>query len=183
MALYDSSVIEEIKANINIVDVISGYVALKRHGRNYFGLCPFHNEKSPSFSVSESKQIFHCFGCGVGGDALGFLMKIENITFKEAIEILAERANIVLPKVELGEEEQKKLILREKVLEINSVAADFFHNNLYGTNAKQAQEYVKKRRMDNATLKKFQIGYLGRYDELYKHLKEQGFKEIGRAHV
>ena len=177
MALYDSSVIEEIKANINIVDVISGYVALKRHGRNYFGLCPFHNEKSPSFSVSESKQIFHCFGCGVGGDALGFLMKIENITFKEAIEILAERANIVLPKVELGEEEQKKLILREKVLEINSVAADFFHNNLYGTNAKQAQEYVKKRRMDNATLKKFQIGYSGRYDELYKHLKEQGFKD------
>ena len=95
MALYDSSVIEEIKANINIVDVISGYVALKRHGRNYFGLCPFHNEKSPSFSVSESKQIFHCFGCGVGGDALGFLMKIENITFKEAIEILAEKADEV----------------------------------------------------------------------------------------
>ena len=90
MTLYDSSVIEEVKANINVVDVISGYVALKRHGRNYFGLCPFHNEKSPSFSVSESKQIFHCFGCGVGGDALGFLMKIENITFKEAIEILAE---------------------------------------------------------------------------------------------
>ena len=177
MVRYDNSLIEEIKANINIVDVISQYVVLKRQGRNYFGLCPFHNEKSPSFSVSESKQIFHCFGCGAGGDAIGFLKKIESIDFKDALEILAERANITLPTITLSDEEQKKLALREKVYQINKVAAEYFHNNLYGQNAKQAQEYVKKRKLDNATLKKFQIGYSGNYDDLYKELRKQGFKD------
>ncbi len=177
MARYEDSLIEEIKANINIVDVISQYVSLKRQGRNYFGLCPFHNEKSPSFSVSESKQIFHCFGCGVGGDAFGFLKKIENISFKEAVEILAERANITLPAITLSEEEQKKIKLQEKVYEINKIAAEYFHNNLYGPNAKPAQEYVKKRRLDNNTLKKFQIGYSGNYDDLYKELRKDGFSD------
>lgn len=177
MVRYDNGLLEEIKANINIVDVISGYVVLKRHGRNYFGLCPFHNEKSPSFSVSESKQIFHCFGCGVGGDAIGFLKKIENIDFKDAVEILAERANITLPQIEMSEDEKKKLQLKEKVYEVNKAAAEYFHNNLYGPNAKQAQDYVKKRKMDNATLKKFQIGYSGNFDDLYKELKRQGFND------
>ncbi len=177
MVRYDNGVLEEIKANINIVDVISGYVVLKRQGRNYFGLCPFHNEKSPSFSVSESKQIFHCFGCGVGGDAIGFLKKIENIDFKDAVEILAERANITLPQIEMSEDEKKKLQLKEKVYEVNKAAAEYFHNNLYGQNAKQAQDYVKKRKMDNATLKKFQIGYSGNFDDLYKELKRQGFND------
>lgn len=177
MVRYDNSLIEEIKANINIVDVISQYVVLKRQGRNYFGLCPFHNEKSPSFSVSESKQIFHCFGCGAGGDAIGFLKKIENIDFKDALEILAERANITLPTITLSDEEQKKLALQEKVYQINKVAAEHFHNNLYGQNAKLAQEYVKKRKLDNATLKKFQIGYSGNYDDLYRELKKQGFQD------
>lgn len=177
MILYDNSLIEEIKTNVNIVDVISGYVVLKRHGRNYFGLCPFHNEKSPSFSVSESKQIFHCFGCGVGGDAIGFLKKIENIEFKEAVEILAEKANITLPKIEIGKEEQKKLLLKEKVYEVNRVAAEYFHNNLYGANAKQAQEYVKQRKLDNQALKKFQIGFSGNFDDLYKELRKKGFND------
>jgi len=175
--MYDSGLIEEIKANTNIVDIISGYVALKRHGRNYFGLCPFHNEKSPSFSVSESRQIFHCFGCGVGGDSIGFLRKIENIDFKEAVEILAEKANITLPQINVSEEEQKRLMLKEKVYEINKIAAEFFHNNLYEKNAVPAQNYVKKRKMDNATLKKFQIGYSGNFDDLYKVLKARGFKD------
>lgn len=177
MIRYDNSLIEDIKSNINIVDIISEYVSLKRQGRNYFGLCPFHNEKSPSFSVSESKQIFHCFGCGAGGDAIGFLKKVENIDFKDAIEILAERANITLPKIELGEEEQKRLLLKEKVYEINKVAAEYFHNNLYTQNAKQAQEYVKKRKLDNNALKKFQIGYSGNFDDLYKELKKRGFND------
>lgn len=177
MARYDNGLIEEIKSNTNIVDIISEYVALKRHGRNYFGLCPFHNEKSPSFSVSETKQIFHCFGCGVGGDAIGFLKKIENIEFTEALERLADRAGINLPKMEVSEEMQRKLALKEKVFAINKVAAEYFHNNLYGQNAKQAQEYVKKRKMDNATLKKFQIGYSGNFDDLYKELKKQGFAD------
>ena len=103
MVRYESGLIDEIKANVNIVDIIGQYVSLKRQGRNYFGLCPFHNEKSPSFCVSESKQIFHCFGCGAGGDALGFLKRIENIEFKEAIEMLADIANVTLPKIEVSE--------------------------------------------------------------------------------
>ena len=177
MVRYDSGLIEEIKANTDIVEIISQYVSLKRKGRNYFGLCPFHNEKSPSFSVSETKQIFHCFGCGAGGDVIGFLKKIENIEFKEAVEMLAERANITLPQIETTEEEQRNLKLKERVFEINKFTAQFYHENLYKPTAKPAQEYVKKRRLDNNTLKKFQIGYSCNFDELYKALKSQGFND------
>ncbi len=177
MVRYDNGLIEEIKANTDIVDVISQYVVLKRHGRNYFGLCPFHNEKSPSFSVSETKQIFHCFGCGVGGDVIGFVKKIENIDFKEAVEMLADRVNIELPKFETSEEEQKQILLKEKVFKVNEVTAEWYHENLYKPTAKPAQDYVKKRRMDNETLKKFQIGYAGNYDDLYRELKRRGFQD------
>ena len=177
MVRYDSGLIEEIKANTDIVEVVSQYVSLKRKGRNYFGLCPFHNEKSPSFSVSETKQIFHCFGCGAGGDVIGFLKKIENIEFKDAVEILAERANITLPKIETTKEEQKIAMLKEKVYQINEIAAQYFHENLYKPTAKPAQEYVKKRRLDNNTLKKFQIGYSGNFDELYSELRKRGFND------
>lgn len=177
MVRYDSGLIEEIKANTDIVEVVSQYVSLKRKGRNYFGLCPFHNEKSPSFSVSETKQIFHCFGCGAGGDVIGFLKKIENIEFKDAVEILAERANITLPKIETTKEEQKIAMLKEKVYQINEIAAQYFHENLYKPTAKPAQEYVKKRRLDNNTLKKFQIGYSGNFDELYRELRKRGFND------
>ena len=177
MVRYDSGLIEEIKANTDIVEIISQYVSLKRKGRNYFGLCPFHNEKSPSFSVSETKQIFHCFGCGAGGDVIGFLKKIENIEFKEAVEMLAERANITLPQIETTEEEQRNLKLKERVFEINKFTAQFYHENLYKPTAKPAQEYVKKRKLDNNTLKKFQIGYSCNFDELYKALKSQGFND------
>lgn len=177
MVRYDSGLIEEIKANTDIVEVVSQYVSLKRKGRNYFGLCPFHNEKSPSFSVSETKQIFHCFGCGAGGDVIGFLKKIENIEFKDAVEMLAERANITLPKIETTKEEQKMAMLKEKVYQINEIAAQYFHENLYKPTAKPAQEYVKKRRLDNNTLKKFQIGYSGNFDELYRELRKRGFND------
>ena len=177
MVRYDSGLIEEIKANKDIVEVVSQYVSLKRKGRNYFGLCPFHNEKSPSFSVSETKQIFHCFGCGAGGDVIGFLKKIENIEFKDAVEMLAERANITLPKIETTKEEQKIAMLKEKVYQINEIAAQYFHENLYKPTAKPAQEYVKKRRLDNNTLKKFQIGYSGNFDELYRELRKRGFND------
>lgn len=177
MVKYENGLIDEIKANVDIVEVISQYVALKRKGSNYFGLCPFHNEKSPSFSVSQNKQIFHCFGCNAGGDVIGFLKKIENISFQEAVEMLAERANITLPKLETSEEDKKKLLLQEKVFKVNEAAAQYFHENLYKPNARPAQEYVKKRKLDNATLKKFQIGYSGNYDDLYKELKRQGFQD------
>lgn len=177
MIRYDNGLIEEIKSSVNIVDIISGYVALKRKGRNYFGLCPFHNEKSPSFSVSETKQIFHCFGCGAGGDAIGFIKKIENIEFKEALEILADRANISLPQIETSEEDKKRMMLQDKVFEVNKFAAEYYHENLYKSVAKLAQEYVKTRKLDNNTLKKFQIGFSGNFDELYKELKKEGFQD------
>ena len=176
MARYSDEVIDEIRQSNDIVDVISQYVRLKRSGRNYFGLCPFHNEKSPSFSVSPEKQIFHCFGCGVGGNVFTFLMKIEGISFIEAIQNLAERANIVLPKLENNEESGKEE-LKAKVYKVNEFAAEYYHKNLYLPTAKIAQEYVKKRKLSNETLKSFRIGFSGKFDELYKELKKQGFAE------
>lgn len=176
MVRYSDEIIEEIKNNNDIVDVISQYMVLKRSGRNYFGLCPFHNEKSPSFSVSPDKQIFHCFGCGVGGNVFHFLSKIEGIGFKESVEMLAERANITLPALD-NAQDNKLEQLKAKVYEINKETAYFYHENLYKSSAKPAQEYVKKRKLDNNTLKNFVIGYSGKFDELYKFLKQKGFKD------
>ena len=176
MARYSDEIIDEIRQSNDIVDVISQYVRLKRSGRNFFGLCPFHNEKSPSFSVSPDKQIFHCFGCGVGGNVFTFLMKIEGISFFEAIQMLAERANIVLPTLENNIDSAKEE-LKAKVYKVNQFTADFYHKNLYLPTAKIAQEYVKKRKLSNETLKSFQIGFSGKFDELYRELKKQGFQE------
>ncbi len=176
MVRYSEELIEEIKGNNDIVDVISGYVTLKRSGRNFFGLCPFHKEKSPSFAVSPDKQIFHCFGCGAGGNVIHFVSKIENLNFKETLELLAERANIELPKLD-NNEDDKIARLKSKVYEINQIAAEFYHENLYKPTAKPAQEYVKKRKLDNRTLKAFLIGYAGNFDELYRLLKSKGYTE------
>ena len=177
MVRYSDELLDEIKMKNDIVDVISGYVALKRAGRSYFGLCPFHNEKSPSFAVSPDKQIFHCFGCGVGGNVFHFVSKIEGVGFRESVEILANRANVQLPVSTTSEEEDKQYYMRSKIYEINQAAALFYHKNLYNPSSKPAQEYVKKRRLDNNTLKTFYIGYSGNYNELYKFLKSQGFKD------
>ena len=177
MVRYSDELIEEIKNSNDIVDVISQYVILKRSGRNFFGLCPFHKEKSPSFSVSPDKQIFHCFGCGVGGNVIHFVSKIENINFRETIELLANRANITLPKLSYNYEDDRKAMLKAKVYEINETAAKFYHENLYKPTSKVAQEYIKKRKLDNRTLKSFLIGYSGNFDELYKLLKSKGFKD------
>lgn len=176
MIRYSDELIDEIKNNNDIVDVISQYVHLKRSGRNYFGLCPFHNEKSPSFAVSPDKQIFHCFGCGVGGNVIHFISKIEGINFRESIELLAERANIVLPKLEnVGDNKTQEL--KEKIYQINKETAYFYHENLYKPTAKMAQEYVKKRKLNNSTLKEFLIGYSGNFNELYNFLKSKGFSD------
>lgn len=172
---YSESLIDEIRNNNDIVDIISQYVTLKKRGRNFIGLCPFHKEKTPSFCVSPDKQIFYCFGCNTGGDVIKFISKIENISFKESIEFLAEKAGIVLPK--LGNEDSKKQALREKVYEINEVVAEFYHNKLYEPIAKPAQEYVKKRKLDNRTLKNFKIGYSPNGNVVYKILKEKGYSE------
>lgn len=176
MARYSDEIIDDVRQSNDIVDVISQYVRLKRSGRNYFGLCPFHNEKSPSFSVSPEKQIFHCFGCGVGGNVYTFLTKIEGINFIEAIQLLAERANIQLPTLENNIDSQKEA-LKAKVYKVNEFTAQYYHENLYKPESKIAQEYIKKRKLSNETLKLFQIGFSGKFDELYKELKRQGFED------
>lgn len=174
MVRYSDELIEEIRTSNDIVDVISQYVILKRSGRNFFGLCPFHKEKSPSFSVSPDKQIFHCFGCGVGGNVIHFVSKIENLDFKDTIEMLANRANIELPTLN-NFEDDKTAKLKSRIYQINEETAKFYHENLYKPTSKQAQEYIKKRRLDNKTLKSFLIGYSGNFDELYRMLKSKGF--------
>lgn len=177
MVRYSEELIEEIRNSNDIVDVISQYVILKRSGRNFFGLCPFHKEKSPSFSVSPDKQIFHCFGCGVGGNVIHFVSKIENLDFRETLELLANRANITLPTLDNSYQDNKKAMLKAKVYEINEIAAKFYHENLYRPTSKPAQEYIKKRKLDNRTLKSFFIGYSGTFDELYNLLKQKGYTE------
>lgn len=176
MIRYSDELIDEVRQNNDVVDIISQYVHLTRKGRNYFGLCPFHNEKSPSFSVSPDRQIFHCFGCGVGGNVYTFLMKIEGITFKESLEQLAERANIQLPTLQSNADTAKEE-LKAKVYKVNEFTAEFYHQNLYKPTAKIAQEYVKQRKMNRETLEAYRIGYSGKFDELYKALKAQGFGE------
>ena len=176
MVRYSDELIEDIKSKNDIIDIISQYVVLKRSGRNFFGLCPFHKEKSPSFSVSPDKQIFHCFGCGLGGDVFRFVSQIENIPFREAVEMLAERVGVEVPKSD-GEGDSETLKLKSRVYEINQIVADYYHENLYKPTAKVAQEYVKKRKLDNATLKNFLIGYSDSNNGLYKLLKEKGYTE------
>ena len=176
MARYSDEVINDVRQSNDIVDVISQYVHLKRSGRNFFGLCPFHNEKSPSFSVSPDKQIFHCFGCGGGGNVFSFITQIEGINFVEAVQMLAERANIQLPTLQDNGDSQREE-LKAKVYKVNEFTAEFYHQNLYKPQAKIAQEYVKKRQLSNETLKSFKIGFSGKFDELYQELKKQGFRE------
>jgi DNA primase len=173
---YSEELIEEIRSSNDIVDVISKYVTLKRSGRNFFGLCPFHKEKSPSFAVSPDKQIFHCFGCGAGGNVIHFISKIEGLDFKDTLELLANRVNIELPTLD-NLEDDKTARLKSKVYEINKIAAEFYHENLYKPTSKTAQEYIKKRKLDNRTLKAFLIGYAGNFNELYLLLKQKGYTE------
>ena len=176
MARYSDEIIEEVRQNNDIVDIISQYVHLKRSGRNFFGLCPFHNEKSPSFSVSPDKQIFHCFGCGVGGNVFTFLKKIEVISFVEAVQTLAERSNIQLPTLANNVDSAKEE-LKAKVFKVNEFTANYYHEKLYKPESKIAQEYIKKRKLSNETLKSFKLGFSGNFDELYRALKKEGFQD------
>ena len=173
---YPEELVEEIRSKNDIVDVISSYVRLQKKGSSYFGLCPFHNEKSPSFSVSPDKQIFHCFGCGVGGNVFTFLTKIEGISFIEAVQTLAERSNIQLPTLENSADSAKEQ-LKAKVLKVNEYAANYYHENLYKPESKIAQDYIKKRKLSNETLKSFKIGFSGKFDELYIALRKEGFED------
>ena len=177
MERYNDEILDEIRSRNDIVSTISQYMTLKRKGRNYFGLCPFHNEKSPSFSVSPDKQIFHCFGCGVGGDVINFVKKIENIGFLDSVRLLAEKSGIQLPN-DISKAEEENIKLKNRIYKINELAAKFYHENLYKPTSKIAQDYIKKRKLNNATLKSFLMGYASNSsNELLRYLKEHGFTE------
>lgn len=172
MAFYSQEVIEEIRSQNEIVDLISSYLSLKKQGKSYFGLCPFHNEKSPSFSVSFEKQIYYCFGCGAAGNVITFVMQMEHYDFPETIKFLAERVNYDLPESN-NPETQKKIAYKKKLLKINVEAAKFFYKNLI--QSKECLNYLSKRGIENRTIKKFGLGYAD--GNLIAHLKNLGYDE------
>lgn len=175
---YPDEVIEEVRSSNNIVDIIGGYVRLQKKGSSYFGLCPFHNEKSPSFSVSPNKQMYYCFGCGAGGNVFTFIMEYENQTFPETVKILADRAGIALPEAELTEEQKRERNKRQLLLEINKTAANYFYYQLNGDQGQQAREYLENRRLSKETQIHFGLGYASKYsNDLYLYLKKKGYQD------
>lgn len=170
--------VEEIRSRNDIVDVISSYVKLQKKGSSYFGLCPFHNEKSPSFSVDGNKQMFYCFGCGEGGNVFSFLMKYESMTFPEALKTLADRAGVELPEIEMSDEDRKKKDLKNTVLDVNREAARYFHYLLGTDNGKNARSYFEKRELSSDTVTAFGLGVSSmRSDELYRYMKNKGYED------
>ena len=175
---YPDEIIEEVRNKNDIVDVIGSYVKIQKKGSSYFGLCPFHNEKSPSFSVSGHKQIYYCFGCGAGGNVIRFIMNYENYTFQEAVKYLAERAGVALPEVEFTEEARQKQPKRDKLLEINKEAARYFYYQLRTDRGKQGRDYFTKRELSEETMKKFGLGYaLKTPNDLTLYLKNKGYSD------
>ena len=175
---YPQELIEEVRTKNDIVDVISGYVRIQKKGSNYFGLCPFHNEKSPSFSVSQSKQIFYCFGCGAGGNVITFLMEYENATFQEAVKILADRAGINLPEMEYNEEARQKESRRAKLLEINKEAARYYYYMLRDSRGRTGYQYLSGRSLTDETMKKFGLGFAdGSSSDLTAYLRARGYPD------
>ena len=165
--------LQELKFKTDIEDIISAYVSLKRRGATYVGLCPFHNEKTPSFTVYPETQSFYCFGCGAGGDAVGFIRKIENLDYMDAVKSLAERAGMQMPAEGFDDSLSKR---RRRVLEANRAAAKFFHSALFSESGKQALDYYLKRGLTKKTINKFGLGYAPQsFDALIKHMKAEGF--------
>ena len=178
MTYYSDELIEEVRSRNDIVDVISGYVRLQKKGSTYFGLCPFHNEKTGSFSVSPAKQMYYCFGCGAGGNVFTFLMEYENFTFPEAMQALADRAGIDLPKQELSGEAKRESDKRSRLLEINKEAGKYYYTLLRNERGAQALSYFRKRELSDATMQKFGLGYSDKYsDDLYRYLKSKGYED------
>lgn len=171
---YPEELVEEIRERNDIVEVIGTYVKLQKKGSSYFGLCPFHNEKSPSFSVSPDKQMYYCFGCGAGGNVFTFIMEYENYSFPEALKYLADRVGIKLPEREYSEEEKRQQDLRMQVLEINKMAANYFYYQLRTESGAQAMQYLKSRQLDDETIKRFALGYSSKYSSnLYQYFKSK----------
>ena len=178
MPYFSDEIIEEVRAGNDIVDVISQYVHLTKKGSTYFGLCPFHNEKTGSFSVSPNKQMYYCFGCGAGGNVFTFMMQYENFTFGEAMDALAERAGIALPQQEFTPEQKRASDKRQRLLEINKEAAKYFYTLLRNPRGTHALSYFKKRELSDETMKKFGLGYSDQYsDDLYKYLRGKGYED------
>ena len=175
---YPEELIEEARTRNDIVEVISGYVRLQKKGSNYFGLCPFHNEKSPSFSVSPGKQMYYCFGCGAGGNVITFLMEYENQTFPEAVRTLAQRAGIALPEADDSKEAKQADSRRAKLLEINKEAAKYFYYQLRTERGSVGMEYLRKRELSDETMNHFGLGYANKYsNDLIQYLKSKGYSE------
>ncbi len=175
---YPEEVVEEVRMRSDIVDVVSGYVKLQKKGSNYFGLCPFHSEKSPSFSVSPSKQMYYCFGCGAGGNAITFVMEYENYTFGEALKLLADRAGITLPAPEYSREAREQEEQKRVLLEINKLAANYFYYQLKQPQGKIGYDYLKKRQLSDDTIRHFGLGFANKTsDDLYRFLKSKGYED------
>ena len=173
---YSDDIIEEVRMKNDIVDVVSQYVKLTRKGSSYFGLCPFHNEKTPSFSVTPSKQMYYCFGCGAGGNVFNFVMEYENYSFGEALSHLADRAGVQLPRIEYSSEAREKAKQREALLEINRQAAQYFYYQLRRESGQIGYRYLTGRGLSDETIRKFGLGYSDKFsDDLYKFLKGKGY--------
>ncbi len=178
MPIYSSEVIEEVVSRNDIVDVISGYIKLKKSGSSYVGLCPFHNEKSPSFSVSGTKQMYHCFGCGVGGNVITFVMEYENFTFPEAVKLLADRAGVDLPVMEYSGDDRRERDIKTKLLEINKIAATFYYHQLKSPAGQDGLAYLKGRQLSDKTINTFGLGFAPQLTgDLYRMLKEKGYDD------
>lgn len=176
--IYEEQLIEEIRSRNDIVSVISSYVKLKKQGSSYFGLCPFHNEKSPSFSVSPQKQMYYCFGCGEGGNVITFVMKYENYTFVEALKFLADRVGITLPEQEDNGEGRRKNELRLQLLAVQQDAAKYYHYLLKHDREQLGYRYLKKRELTEETILRFGLGFSGKGSgELYRYLKQKGYQD------
>lgn len=175
---YPEELVEEVRSRNNIVDVIGSYVRLQKKGSSYFGLCPFHNEKSPSFSVSPNKQMYYCFGCGAGGNVFTFIMEYEALTFVEAMKTLAERAGMTLPEAELTQEQQQARNKRQQLLDIHKLAARYFYYQLSKEQGQQARDYLERRALSRETQTRFGLGYSSKYsNDLYLFLKKQGYED------
>ena len=175
---YPDELVEEVRTKNDIVEVISGYVKLQKKGSNYFGLCPFHNEKSPSFSVSAGKQMYYCFGCGAGGNVFTFLMEYENYSFQEAIKLLAERAGIKLPEGEPGQEARARDSRRAELLKVNKEAARYFYFQLRGKTGETGYRYLRGRELSDETIHKFGLGFANMTsDDLTRYLKSKGYED------
>ena len=175
---YPDEIIDEVRSSSDIVEIVSEYVHIKKGGRNYLGVCPFHNEKTPSFSVSPDKQIFYCFGCGAGGNTISFLMKIENIGFVEAIQSLAKRARIELPQENVSDEIKAKNELKEQIYNASKEAARFFYDQLMSEKGTAARMYLNRRGIDIKTIKKFGLGYAPlAWSLLNNYLLSKGFSQ------